>query len=93
MRVQAGDVVLLATDGLFDNLGEKEIAHLVWSYRLARGSQLVEYLVQRAFRNSVSPTADTPFARMARDELNMVVNGGKQDDISVILGKVVRLPG
>lgn len=111
-----GDLVLLATDGLFDNLSLKEISVLInevqnedsQMYR-ARPSKylrhdssfstkqddtedflnaVAKHLTQEAFLASIDQTRKTPFQIGARKN-NMEYSGGKMDDITIIVSKIV----
>jgi protein phosphatase PTC7 len=98
VEVRDGDFLVMGTDGLFDNLGEHEIAHrIVQSYlmmsaeghtaRSASGTA-ARALVSDAFKMSTSKDAVTPFSIAASEELNLVYSGGKLDDITVLVGVV-----
>lgn len=84
-----GDVIVVASDGLFDNLYDHEIAQAVWDMRYMRADQLVRVLCDQAYRVSVDPRVDSPWAENAREELHLAYSGGKMDDISLALAKVV----
>lgn len=82
-----GDIVVMGSDGLLDNLNDSEIK-AVLSEQLAQGagpSKLVHVLVKHAFDASVDKKRDTPYARDASEAFNMVYSGGKPDDITAIV--------
>jgi protein phosphatase PTC7 len=84
--LQKGDVIVVGTDGLFDNLYDTEIVEIVRRGELASAVDLARELAQRAHNVADNKTADTPFAAAASKEgLNWP--GGKMDDISVIVAK------
>lgn len=89
LSLAKGDVVVVATDGLFDNVDDEEVAQNLWRGRQVAVDQLAQFLCDTALQRSVDKQADTPWARAARDEFNLVYNGGKRDDITVVLAKVV----
>lgn len=89
LSLAKGDVIVVASDGLFDNVGDEEVAERLWLGRHVAVGQLAQFLCDTAFQRSVDKRADTPWARAARDEFNLVYNGGKRDDITVVLAKVV----
>lgn len=96
--LQDGDVIVAATDGLFDNLfdtdikktGERELKLLntdsEFCKRLAQN--LVVYAVEKAFDTRYI----SPFAKAAKKSKNHFV-GGKLDDVTVIVARVSRLSG
>lgn len=96
-----GDVVICATDGLFDNVDQSALmastfdtlhahnfiggsagAHRRAVAAVARG------LVRLALDRSMDKRAVTPYARAASDAFDCVFNGGKKDDITVVVGLV-----
>jgi protein phosphatase PTC7 len=83
--LQVGDWIILATDGLFDNVFPKDIVSLV---NQAKASQeLADQLGDLAADNSVDKERSSPFegaARMAKVEWK----GGKVDDVTVIVLRV-----
>jgi len=86
-RLSAGDVVIVASDGLYDNLDEDAICEIVKSHLSAKNAQLcANDLATAAFRNSVdvSGLIDTPFSKTAAEEYNLAWHGGKKDDITVV---------
>ncbi|XP_030564317.1 protein phosphatase PTC7 homolog fig [Drosophila novamexicana] len=92
LPLQPGDLVLLATDGLFDNVPE---SMLINQLRALQGETRAEYLQQAANRLvelaktlSVSPTFQSPFALKARANNVDYGIGGKPDDITVILASL-----
>jgi protein phosphatase PTC7 len=89
--LEHGDIIVLGTDGLFDNLDEKVIIQLVWkavksntdkSFNVAN---LARSIAEEAFKVSEDPRAKTPFAIAS----NYRWMGGKQDDITVLVSRVV----
>jgi len=91
VQVQPGDLLLLFTDGLTDNLHWYEMLRVI-NDQIERQqnaqlrvppSELAEALVVAAQERSTDTTADTPFARNAR-RMRINVPGGKTDDITVV---------
>jgi serine/threonine protein phosphatase PrpC len=71
------DIIVLGTDGLWDNLFEKEIAQLaVWQSDM---SNLAKNIGEEARLAATEPGRKTPWSGV----------GGKLDDISVIAARVV----
>lgn len=104
--VQEGDLVVLGSDGLFDNIHDHELCQLValslpraeaktGEGQLSAGTAqvdpqgLAKGIAQAAFLRSQDPTLRTPFSVHARDA-GFFHTGGKMDDISVVVAKVVR---
>lgn len=102
VTVLEGDVVVLGTDGLFDNLSHGEVVQQV---ELARQSQdyqkgksaekqvqvLADQIAQRASELASSDDAETPFAREASAH-GHYWRGGKLDDITVVVAQVRQPP-
>lgn len=85
-----GDVIIIATDGLFDNLYEQEIASVI-SKSLQAGlkpQDIAEYLATRAQEVGRSTCARTPFADAAQAAGCVGYTGGKIDDVTVIVSLV-----
>ncbi|GLC59487.1 hypothetical protein PLESTB_001492600 [Pleodorina starrii] len=88
--VRPGDVVVLGTDGLYDNLSDIEIADEVAACR-ARGSGpsvIAQRLARLAFEASYDKHRSTPYAASASEHFDMVYSGGKPDDITVLCAVV-----
>lgn len=100
--VQEGDLLLFFTDGLRDNLHDREIRHVTECALPPGVSQLVglpEYktapesiakaLALAAFERSVDHKAMVPFAKACRKS-GYDYEGGKEDDITVVAAWVVQ---
>jgi len=75
-----GDVIVLATDGVFDNLYDKEIIEI-----LARKSENPAGEISlSAYKNSIKEAVGTPFSEGSGGKYS----GGKKDDITVIVVRV-----
>jgi protein phosphatase PTC7 len=93
LDLHEGDVVVLASDGLFDNVSEKEIEGVLAKYAKAAGrpatdrrgaSKCANELASLAWQYSVG-TKDTPYSKTAAEEYNLVWHGGKKDDVTVVV--------
>ncbi|KAL5703916.1 protein-serine/threonine phosphatase [Ranunculus cassubicifolius] len=85
-----GDVIICATDGLFDNLYDEEIA-LIVSKSLESGSEpkeIAEHLAAIAQEVAKSSAMRSPFADAAQAAGYSVFSGGKLDDVTVIVSIV-----
>ncbi|XP_072033810.1 protein phosphatase PTC7 homolog [Amphiura filiformis] len=88
--VKEGDIILVATDGLFDNMSEemilKEIAKIK-DQTFTSIQRAVDSIAERARELAYDPTYMSPFAQHARvNGIDFV--GGKPDDITILLSAV-----
>ncbi|CAH8384591.1 unnamed protein product [Eruca vesicaria subsp. sativa] len=91
VNVEEGDVVITATDGLFDNLYEKEIVSIVCrllEQGLEPQQRIAELLATKAQEVGRSETERTPFADAAKEEGHDGYKGGKLDAVTVIVSLV-----
>ena len=87
LRTSPGDVVVVGTDGLFDNVFAEEVARLA-ALSKARGagpSEAAEAVAAFARRRAADQQAATPFA-VAAQAMGYNYRGGKMDDITVVVG-------
>eukprot|EP00252_Welwitschia_mirabilis_P024033 TRINITY_DN6972_c0_g1_i4.p1 TRINITY_DN6972_c0_g1~~TRINITY_DN6972_c0_g1_i4.p1 ORF type:complete len:326 (-),score=74.65 TRINITY_DN6972_c0_g1_i4:307-1284(-) len=101
LKVKEGDVVVMGSDGLFDNVFKYEIERIVGSFGRVN-SKDAQKLVDLASLHSGDPTFESPYCLEARNKgygiplwkklLGLRFTGGKLDDITVIVGIVVRSP-
>ncbi|KAG1330765.1 putative protein phosphatase 2C BIPP2C1 [Cocos nucifera] len=87
-----GDVIVTATDGLFDNIYEQEVAAIV-SKSLGtslKPTEIAEFLALRAQEVGRSALARSPFADAALVAGYPGFTGGKLDDVTVIVSIVQR---
>jgi len=93
LDAQEGDIVVMGSDGLFDNLFDGEILDIVntqlSSSDDSRDKNVSQILAKTAYNRSQS-AFETPFRKLAYD-LGLVDSpfGGKLDDITVLVAKVV----
>lgn len=87
-----GDFIVIATDGLWDNLDEssmlKEISKLK-SFLLEDLERTAQILAKKAVELAFDPDYDSPFALSARRN-GINISGGKPDDVTVLLARVSR---
>jgi len=82
VELEEGDIVILATDGLPDNLWDTEIADICASAgEEVRG--LADKLVNAAWKIAIDPFGESPYMERGIDE-GLSMEGGKYDDISVV---------
>lgn len=85
-----GDTIIAATDGLFDNLYEQEIASVVSKSLQAtmKPEEIAEVLATRAQEAGGYACARSPFADAAQAAGYTGYTGGKLDDVAVIVSFV-----
>jgi protein phosphatase PTC7 len=94
VEVRPGDVVLLGTDGLWDNVWRDAIEmHIRQIARPARGAAevargIADRLAEIAHANGKDPAFFSPFAREAA-RAGLRHAGGKLDDVTVVASVVV----
>ncbi|XP_010521990.1 PREDICTED: probable protein phosphatase 2C 26 [Tarenaya hassleriana] len=97
VEVTKGDVIVMGSDGLFDNIFDDEIVSVVTKHdNVAESAKL---LAELASGHSSDPSFESPYSLEARSKgfdvpvwkkvLGMKLTGGKLDDITVIVAKVV----
>lgn len=79
-NLKDGDVIVLATDGLLDNVFPREIPRIIASQDSSDPSGMARALVQHAHTLSESSTHMSPFAVRSKR-----YRGGKPDDITVVV--------
>lgn len=89
--LQAGDVIVAATDGLFDNITDDNILEIIvncLSRKLGAQALAIE-LVRIAHELSMSASSETPYSVSATAEFDMAFTGGKPDDITCVVSYLV----
>lgn len=84
LTLQSGDVLLLASDGVLDNVTEKELGITVDRYASKGAQRTAEMLATQAWKQSQQEEKDSPFAKEARKH-GVEHIGGKPDDITVLV--------
>ncbi|WCJ39520.1 hypothetical protein M5689_020503 [Euphorbia peplus] len=87
IRVEEGDVIVVGTDGLFDNVYAKEIEEILNHNKGNNLDKLALEIAGRALIHSLDTTYLSPFAKAAKLE-GFNYTGGKKDDITVVVAKV-----
>jgi protein phosphatase PTC7 len=86
-----GDVVILCTDGLTDNVFDSSIAKIVSNAQGGTEEDISAHIAKEilllAFKNSRSRNVVTPFMKYA-SENGHKYRGGKQDDITIIVALI-----
>lgn len=88
VQIEDGDLVLLATDGLMDNLWETEVVReLVGCLEAGEGEGVMaEKLVEKAKSVAGDPWGLSPYMERAVEQ-GLGIEGGKWDDISVLVAR------
>ncbi|KAK3010755.1 hypothetical protein RJ639_011308 [Escallonia herrerae] len=89
-----GDVIITATDGLFDNVYEQDIASTVSKSLQAnlKAEEIAAVLAVRAQEVGQSASSRSPFADAAQAAGYTGYTGGKLDDVAVIVSLVQKRP-
>ncbi|KAK3031511.1 hypothetical protein RJ639_036025 [Escallonia herrerae] len=89
-----GDVIVTATDGLFDNVYEQDIAYTVSKSLQAnlQAEEIAAVLAKRAQEVGQSASSRSPFADAAQAAGYTGYTGGKLDDVAVIVSLVQKRP-
>eukprot|EP01070_Trichotokara_eunicae_P001533 Trichotokara_eunicae@DN1942_c0_g1_i1.p1 len=101
-KVQEGDVVVLATDGFWDNVLDGEIQAVLGlclspyesklvrghPYRATSAHNISKALALMAYYRSHQAKCTTPYQKSARKN-NVIIQAGKRDDIAVTVAWVV----
>jgi len=82
--LRIGDVLLVGTDGLWDNLHEWEIAEEAENSISRGAAAIARSLASRAYESSLDQDRVTPYSIAASNAFEMVYSGGKRDDIAVV---------
>ncbi len=87
LAVLRGDVIVMGTDGLLDNLSDSEIASEVGVQRCKGSgpSVIAQRLARMAFEAAYDKARITPYALAASEHFDMAYSGGKPDDITVLV--------
>lgn len=87
--VMEGDVVVMGTDGLLDNMYKSEIKEIVAAEKERSPEDMAWMIAHQAYCHSMDEYYASPFAiesALAGKEHQ----GGKVDDITVVVGKIIR---
>lgn len=99
VKLMEKDIVVMGSDGLFDNVYDREIVSTVASNRNV--TEAAKALARLARDHSMDPGFDSPYSSEARTKgvdvpdwkkmLGMKLTGGKLDDITVVVAEVIKL--
>jgi protein phosphatase PTC7 len=88
-RVRHGDIVIVASDGMFDNLYDNTTLEEVENLKTSPPVIIARRLAQLAFKLSLNRKYLSPFAASAKKS-KVSFMGGKSDDIAVVVAFVVK---
>jgi len=95
VEVEEGDLVILATDGLFDNLYDPEILRILQDTAADRYDPVAlqlkaQALAEGAHERSLDPQYFSPYCLKEMEFFGSQRSlGGKEDDISVVVARVL----
>jgi serine/threonine protein phosphatase PrpC len=91
LQVQEGDIIVMGSDGLWDNVYEHEIVEILngeeFQCEDLDPTRAANQIASKAHEVAVSPTIDSPFAINAQKN-DIQFSGGKMDDITVLVCKI-----
>jgi len=92
-RVQIfdGDIIIMASDGLFDNLFDNEIIDIVNQSYKEPVQEIAKKLSLAAYVSSKNKTKNSPFSETIGKLIGYHV-GGKEDDITTVVMKISLKP-
>lgn len=85
-KLREGDVLIVASDGLYDNMSDADLVQFI--VKQDDPMTLAEQLGELASARGVDKSFQSPFMNAAR-KAGVNWNGGKADDITVVVAKVV----
>lgn len=90
-KVKEGDLVVMATDGFLDNIHTEEVLEVTALMREknAEPGDMAETLAKYAHKKSMDLECHTPFG-CAAARYGYWYEGGKPDDITVLVGRISR---
>jgi protein phosphatase PTC7 len=88
-EIKENDILILGTDGMFDNLFDKDVINMLNENKDWGVEEISKALGAVAFEKSLDTRYMSPFAVGAK-KAGFYFLGGKSDDITIIVAKVVR---
>ncbi|GJQ08676.1 hypothetical protein GpartN1_g467.t1 [Galdieria partita] len=88
--LRVGDILVLGTDGLFDNLFDEDIKLAVERTKAFHPNDAAMFLAKKALTCSLDTKRDGPFAVNSK-KAGYLFLGGKADDITVLVCRVESL--
>lgn len=88
VEVQPGDLIITGTDGLWDNLFDEDILEVV-ANSSTDPATVAQHIARQAHIVANDKDIISPFSKSARQNGYPLATGGKLDDITVIVARVV----
>lgn len=88
IEVQPGDLIIAGTDGLWDNLFTEDILEVIASAS-SDPATIAQLVARQAHIVANDKDILSPFSKSARQNGYPLATGGKLDDITVVVGRVV----
>lgn len=88
VEVQPGDLIIVGTDGLWDNLFDDDIMEVI-ANAPNEPATIAQQIARQAHIVANDKDIISPFSKSARSNGYPLATGGKLDDITVIVGRVV----
>lgn len=88
LDIHPGDVIILTTDGLLDNVYHKELAEVIAENKDMSAMKIARKLVELTIKLSLDEKRKSPFCISAKKHGYKIV-GGKIDDVCVLVAKVM----
>lgn len=86
--VQPGDLIIIGTDGLWDNLFDEDILEII-ANAPSDPATIAQLIARQAHIVANDKDILSPFSKSARSNGYPLATGGKLDDITVVVGRVV----
>jgi protein phosphatase PTC7 len=93
IQLQVDDLVILATDGLWDNLSDEEITNVCNSFldqKELEPMRLSKYIAEKVSLLSLKKDYESPFSKRAKENGYLFL-GGKPDDITILIAKISQI--
>eukprot|EP00831_Metopus_contortus_P045428 TRINITY_DN36405_c0_g1_i1.p1 TRINITY_DN36405_c0_g1~~TRINITY_DN36405_c0_g1_i1.p1 ORF type:complete len:255 (-),score=50.32 TRINITY_DN36405_c0_g1_i1:55-819(-) len=91
--IQEGDLLILGSDGLFDNLFDDQLLETVQeSGTKAHPMEISRKLLEKAYSESLDQECHSPFSKRAKQAMNLSYHGGKPDDITALAAWITKCP-
>ncbi|KAL6058227.1 Protein phosphatase [Balamuthia mandrillaris] len=92
LEMQEGDIIIVGTDGLFDNMFDKQILDLVNQAKQKGMSEeaIAQLLAKNAQAIAKKPNVEVPFGVNCYKMRGLRYLGGKLDDVCVIVAAIQR---
>lgn len=90
VEVQPGDLIIVGTDGLWDNLFDEDILEVVANAGSNNDpATIAQHIARQAHIVANDKDILSPFSKSARSNGYPLATGGKLDDITVLVSRVV----